>query len=211
MFIYTLDLTNQRLTNLLRLLDWSKGFKVSSFVSSVRPAVLKIVDELQLKLEYDSETLLYYLPKKEAERFTVDPPADIILRPMKSWEDAKITDDVWPNKHQGSLFFLKRLIDWNPNIGAYTKNNKLVAWCFRLQAGPLGALQVDEEFKRRGLGTLVAKKMCSILAEMGQDTFALVNVANIASRNMLEKLGFKEIDKCYWLRNIPNEPIEWKD
>lgn len=45
--------------------------------------------------------------------------------------DAKIADDVWPNKHDGSLFFLKRLIELNPNIGAYNENNELVAWCFR--------------------------------------------------------------------------------
>lgn len=196
----------------MRLLDWSKGFKVSSFLERFRPAVLEIVKELELKLEYDSETLLYYLPKKEAEKIKIEPRDDVELRPMQTWEDAKIADDVWPNKHQGSLFFLKRLIDWNPNIGAYTKeDNKLVAWCFRLQAGPLGALQVDENYKRKGLGSLVTKKMCLIMAEMNQDTFALVNVTNAASRKMLEKVGFKAIDKCYWLRNFPKEPFEWKD
>lgn len=46
-------------------------------------------------------------------------------------EHAKIADDVWPNKHHGSLFFLKRLIDWNPNIGAFTEDGTLVSWCFR--------------------------------------------------------------------------------
>lgn len=46
-------------------------------------------------------------------------------------EHAKIADEVWPNKHDGSLFFLKRLIDWNPNIGAFTDDGTLVSWCFR--------------------------------------------------------------------------------
>lgn len=59
------------------------------------------------------------------------PPTSIHLKPMNPDVDAKIADDVWPNKHDGSLFFLKRLIELNPNIGAYNENNELVAWCFR--------------------------------------------------------------------------------
>lgn len=48
-------------------------------------------------------------------------------------EDAITADNLWPNRHEGSLFFLKRLINWNPNIGAYTADGQLVAWCFRLR------------------------------------------------------------------------------
>lgn len=48
-----------------------------------------------------------------------------------SENDAELADELWPNRHEGSLFFLKRLIKLNPNIGAYTKDGELVAWCFR--------------------------------------------------------------------------------
>lgn len=127
-------------------------------------------------------------------------------------EHAKIADDVWPNKHDGSLFFLKRLIDWNPNIGAFTEDGTLVSWCFRLQAGPLGALQTAETHFRQGLGSLVTKAMIHKLADLNLDTFALVGIANTASQNMFEKIGFKKIEKVYWLRNYPiNRNSVWKD
>lgn len=129
-----------------------------------------------------------------------------------SSKDAKLTDDLWPNKHEGSLFFLTRLIEWNANIGAYNKStNELVAWCFRLQAGPLGALQVLPSQYRKGLGSVVTKNMCKQLAAIGHDTFAFVNATNIPSKTMFEKLGFKHIDTGYWLRTFPTFDFHWTD
>lgn len=164
---------------------------------------MTVINERQLEKEYDSETVLYFLPRDKARNLTATPPPDFTLKPMVV-DDAATADAVWPNRHQGSLFFLRRLISWNPNVGVYNSDGDLVAWCFRLQAGPLGALQVDEKYKRRGLGTLVAKAMAVKLAEMDQDTFALVNIANQPSRTMFEKVGFEVKDYCYWLRTLPN-------
>lgn len=139
------------------------------------------------------------------------PPTDIYLRAM-TVKDAQLADSLWPNKHEGSLFFLKRLSEWNPNIGAYLKTtDELVAWCFRLQAGPLGALQVVPSAYRKGLGSLVTKEMCKQLAAIGHDTFAFVGESNIPSKAMFEKLGFKVIDTGYWLRTYPTSDFHWND
>lgn len=170
--------------------------------------MLTVVDELSLEKEYDSETVLYFLRRAEGSKLDATSPPGIVLRPMVV-EDAAKADEVWPNRHQGSLFFLRRLIQLSPNIGAYDeRTGELMAWCFRLQAGPLGALQVDERHRRKGLGTLVAKAMVIKLAEMDQDTFALVNTTNTPSRTMFEKIGFEVQDYCYWLRTFPNT---WTD
>lgn len=127
-------------------------------------------------------------------------------------KDAEAINDEWPNKHIGSLFFVKRVIEWNPNIGAFDENNELMGSCLQLQAGPLGALQVGEKFKRRGIGSLVTLAMCKILANSDKDTFALVGNHNIASQNMFLKLGFKHTDDAFWLRTFPlDEKFEWRD
>ena len=136
---------------------------------------------------------------------------NITLKPL-SVGDAEIVNDEWPNKHVGSLFFVKRLIEWNPNIGAYNENNELMGWCLRLQAGPLGALQVRDNYKRRGIGSLVTLAMCKILANSDFDTFALVGENNFASQNMFKRLGFKHTDDVFWLRTYPtDENFEWSD
>lgn len=61
-------------------------------------------------------------------------PDGISLRPM-SEEHATIIDEVWPYKRPGSLFYLKRLIDLNLNVGAFTDDGKLVAWGLRCIIG----------------------------------------------------------------------------
>lgn len=121
-------------------------------------------------------------------------------------------NNEWPNKHDGSDFFIKRVIQWNPNIGAFNEKNELMGWCVRLQAGPLGALQVSKKFMRRGIGSLVTLAMCKILANNDMDTFALVGDKNFASQNMFTKLGFKHIDEAFWLRTSPkDENLKWCD
>ncbi|XP_055685166.1 uncharacterized protein LOC129791164 [Lutzomyia longipalpis] len=212
LFVCSLDETNSQLKRALELLDWRMGYKISSFVSKHRPAILHLVESRRLEKEYDSKTVLYYLPRHLGETVLVDCPSEFELRPMVK-EDAVLADSVWPNRHVGSLFFLKRLIAWNPNVGAYTKDGRLVAWCFRLQAGALGALQVDKEYQRRGLGTLITKAMIRKLCDLRMDTFAFVNCDNAPSRRMFEKLGFIETDYVYWLRTLPTDPTipPWSD
>lgn len=133
------------------------------------------------------------------------------LKPLSA-KHAEVVNDEWPNKHIGSLYFIKRLIECNPNIGAFDENNELMGWCLRLQAGSLGALQVREKFKRRGIASLLVVTMCKILATYELDTFALTNKNNFASQAVFLKLGFKQTDDAFWLRNLPfEESFEWSD
>lgn len=67
LFIYTLNKSLDRLKTALSLLDWSNGYKVSSFASKHHPAIEWIVETKNLKLEYDSLTYLYYFPKEDAK------------------------------------------------------------------------------------------------------------------------------------------------
>lgn len=141
-------------------------------------------------------------------------PSNVTLKPL-SVDSAEVVDNEWPNKHDGSRFFIERLIEWNPNIGAFNENNELMAWCLRLQAGSLGALQVRQKFFRKGLGSLVVTAMCKILANSEMDTFALVGTQNAASQNLFKKLGFNYADDAFWLRTFPTTPFEqnlkWSD
>lgn len=139
-------------------------------------------------------------------------PNDIILKPM-SREHAVKVNELWPNRHPKSLFFIQRCIDWNPNIGAFTKDgDELVAWCLRHQCGALGTLQTAESHQRRGLGALVTKAMMKILADLEMDTFGLVGSHNISSVKLFERLGFEVIDECCWLRTFPvDREFSWSD
>lgn len=58
-------------------------------------------------------------------------PDGIYLKQLVPEQGEKI-NDLWPHKHNGSLYFIQRLIEMNMNIGAFTKeDDELIAWCLR--------------------------------------------------------------------------------
>lgn len=211
LFLNTLNVSNERLRIALSLLDWSAGYKVSSFLERHRAAVVDVVNSQQLKKEYDSLTLVYHMPHDEAIHMEIHCPDGFVVREMDE-NDAIVADSVWPNQHVGSLFLLKRLIKWNPNVGVFTKdNNELVAWCFRLQGGFLGALQVKESHQRMGLGGVVLRSITKKIGEMDQDVMACVNPDNTPSKRLFDNCGFKVVDRAFWLRTFPTKDFEWTD
>lgn len=47
-------------------------------------------------------------------------------------QDAELINDEWPNRHEGSLYFIRRQIRLCANAGLYaTDSQQLVAWCIR--------------------------------------------------------------------------------
>ncbi|XP_035912823.1 uncharacterized protein LOC118512459 [Anopheles stephensi] len=212
LFVYSKEPSNRVLEKALHLLDWSKGLKVSSLLARHRKPVIDVIAAKNLQKEYDSETYLYYMPKADCDALQLSVPEGFELKALSA-EDAVKANELWPNRHQGSLFFLQRLAARNANVGLYEcASGKLVAWCFRLQAGPLGALQVDADYLRRGFGTVVAIATAKQIAALGHDCFALVNAANVPSKKMFERIGFKHDGEAYWLRTIPTVPnFEWED
>lgn len=126
-------------------------------------------------------------------------------------EDAIKAEAVWANRHSGSIFFMKRVAKWNENVGIYQKDGVLVAWCLRFQAGPLGALQVDERFKRNGYGVLACRAIAKKIGAKGEDVYGCVAEGNIPSVKTFEKVGFKIIDRAIWLRTKPTISFQWNE
>lgn len=197
---------------LLRLLDWNGGVLVSSFRVKFMPGVLAVIKELQIEIEFDSETFAYFLPKHKAREFVIDMPNGYTLKRMSTLDHARTANDLWPYKHDGSLYYLKRLIDLNPSVGVFdTVTDELIAWCFRFQSGFLGALQVKEAYFRQGFGTLATKAFCKVLGEMEMDVLVLIADKNIASKRTFKALGFEKFDCCHWIKTIPKQQFEWSD
>lgn len=133
-------------------------------------------------------------------------PHDVTVRPLTA-ADVEIADSLWPNRHSGSLFFLRRICKWNPNLGAYKRlangTDVLMGWCFTLQSGAMGALQVREEYQGMGIGLLITVEMARLYMYQNQDSMAFVGPLNVSSRKIFERLQFQQIDTIYWLRTFP--------
>lgn len=58
-------------------------------------------------------------------------PPGLTLRALDAEQHAPIVHDAYPHRQFVSLFFLKQIIELNPNVGAFDENDQLVAWCLR--------------------------------------------------------------------------------
>lgn len=71
LFCNTLGASADRLEAALRLLDWSAGMKVASFMARHREAVLNVVRSKQLSTCVDDRLMVYYMPRDEARELQV--------------------------------------------------------------------------------------------------------------------------------------------
>jgi hypothetical protein len=67
--MYTLDESLQSLKRILEILDWSKGFDVSSVCQRHVPALLQIFESKKLSVDHSFMLNFHYLPKEEAKSF----------------------------------------------------------------------------------------------------------------------------------------------
>lgn len=74
-----------------------------------------------------------------------------------------------------------------------------MAWCLQYDNGLLALLQVDNQHKRKGYGSLIAKAFSKQIAESySLDVGATVVHENLASRTMFEKIGFQIVGPHTW-------------
>lgn len=147
--------TNDRLLNLLDLLDYSNGFRFMHVRSKHYPVMLEIIKRKQLSLEYDHQNLLYYLSREQATKlhakylihiyiFTFHSsiyllsflqcfslPDEFYSRALSD-ADVITANAKWPFSHPGSLYYLQRLAIFNPSCGVFTKKaDELISFAFQ--------------------------------------------------------------------------------
>ncbi|KAH8237513.1 hypothetical protein KR038_002898 [Drosophila bunnanda] len=167
------------------------------FDSRLKPVVDQIAKKFYTKEPFIVGTIWYKASKELVDSFTLEVPSGITLADL-SVEDAETINEIWPHRAPGSVLFVKNLIQFNVNTGAYDESGKLVAWCLRLPIGSLGLLQVLDSHKRLGLGQLMVKSVSKKISALGDQVLAPVVHKNTASRNMFEKIGFQAIETVYW-------------
>ncbi|XP_039482860.1 uncharacterized protein LOC120446115 [Drosophila santomea] len=199
LYLNTLSDNFDRVTKAVECLkSFGKEYLFFGFGSRLKPVVEHIGSLIcNNKEPHFVETVWYTASKELVDSFTIQVPTGLTLLNL-TLEDAETINENWPHRAPGSIEFVRSLIKYNINLGAYDDNGKLVAWCLRLPIGSLGLLQVLDSHKRLGLGSLMVKSMAKKISAAGDQVLAPVVTKNTASRSMFEKLGFRAIDTTYW-------------
>ncbi|XP_017086430.2 uncharacterized protein LOC108118323 [Drosophila eugracilis] len=194
---------NNNLDRATKALDCLKSIENEyvfyGFCSRLKPVVEHITKKYYTTKEIKIVEAFWYTVSKDLiDTFTTEVPSGITLLNL-ALEDAETINEIWPHRGPNSIKFVRSLIKFNVNLGAYDDNGKLVAWCLRLPIGSLGLLQVLESHKRLGLGSLLVKSMAKKISALGDQVTAPVVNKNTASKSMFEKIGFHKIDSSYWV------------
>lgn len=119
------------LVRALRLLDWSRGFKVSA-IHETHHAIYKFfLAERQLRMDREMKTIMYHMPFSKAKMLHINCPTGYYVDSVRV-EHAELINDLWSARHVGSLKLIQLLIEHNTNIGLYDQESgELCAWCLR--------------------------------------------------------------------------------
>ncbi len=81
-------------------------------------------------------------------------------------------------------------------------NNKLVAWGLTHDDGSIGFLNVLEEHRNRGLGQQILLGLIRQKRELKEAVFGNIIYENLASKHLIEKLGFEFDRRMSWIKLI---------
>ena len=98
--------------------------------------------------------------------------------------------------------FFEVLIKNFHSVGLFTEEdpNTPIAWCVQYPNGRPGHLYVTEPYRRMGFATLIMKHMCRCILEDG--LIPGVAVQNQIAKDLMEKMGFVEMDKYCILKKV---------
>lgn len=148
--------------------------------------------------EYYFETIDYFICSVEKGfqvSYTV--PDHIILRPLTT-EHVKVVNDNLPYKSDTTSGYIRQKIEYMSSIGAFDKDTgELMAWILSYMNECHSSLHVKAEYRRKGLGKLLAKKMTKDRALQNRVSHCYIQCGNVASENLFRGLGF-EWKGCVW-------------
>nr|XP_022915938.1 uncharacterized protein LOC111425876 [Onthophagus taurus] len=200
--MFTLDKTGE---DLYSLLNESKCLKTSnkSVIYGIRnehlPPIYKSLKDLEVPIEATFNNYFYYLPKEEALKYSIECPDDVYIDKL-NLSHVDLICSLWPHAFPGAEQYLSTYIEMNDGFGVFLKENgRLVSWILQNHWGTLTVLETVPEFKRKGYGSLIVKKMCVEIAKEGINPLCTIITKNKASQSLFLKLGFQYLGDCTYV------------
>lgn len=91
------------------------------------------------------------------------------------------------------FIFFKIVLNIVHQITGVFVNSELAAWMVQSYYGAMFSMQTRPEFRRRGYGILLAKKLMILVTERGYIPYVVIRPENDASKSLYTKLGFQKI------------------
>ncbi|KAG5867387.1 hypothetical protein JTB14_022925 [Gonioctena quinquepunctata] len=173
--------------------------------SSLYPIILRIIEEMNLKIEKTNPNYIYTMPKEYAIDFKIECPPDVKLAKLEITH-SNLVNTHWTNSFPNSEVYVAEFIKNNGGFGLFLKStNELVAWVFKTAVGKIGLLHTLETHRKKGYASILIKELSKNIALDGEDVTTNVIVTNEASKKLMEKLGFRNVGLCYYITLEEND------
>ncbi|CAG9772665.1 unnamed protein product [Ceutorhynchus assimilis] len=107
-------------------------------------------------------------------------------------EHAQIIHDLYPANHMECIEIFEKLIEKLPCYGVFSAQGDLAAWMVQSYYGAMFSMQTRPEYRRKGYGTILTKRLTKLVIERGYLPFVVIRPENDASLGLYAKLGFKK-------------------
>ncbi|XP_034244918.1 uncharacterized protein LOC117647316 [Thrips palmi] len=218
--LHSTDTTNAALRRVLAdsaVLPWGEDIHFDSVHERCVPVLL---EEVRARADPASPPRLFltdkmYLPKEEAVNMDVSCPPGYALLPLEVKHAVAVASawgsNIWP----GALDMVKSILMRHPGtvwgvFPADQTGGQPAARPAAQVAGEGGFLRMlftAEEHRRKGLGGLVTRAACKVLAARGKDLHCNIDRPNPASMATFTKLGFRRLcEYTYVVYFAPRQP-----
>ncbi|KAG5896306.1 hypothetical protein JTB14_008862 [Gonioctena quinquepunctata] len=183
-----------------RRIDFRKVLHFDDIPSNVHTTILRVFEEKKLKVSVNIANCVYTTPRIKAIHFQSKCPDHLRLSKLQV-TDSNLMNSTWAGRFPGSEEYIATLIEKIGGYGLYLKStNELVAWVVKKGLGEIGLLQTVDQQKKKGLASILLRKISKEIAEDGDDPTGTVSAINIPSRTLLEKWHIKNAGSCYDVR-----------
>jgi len=126
-------------------------------------------------------------------------PPEVELRQLCK-EDARVIHDLYPARDMECLEAFEKCIEILPAFGIFTTGDNAesaekrpAAWMVQSYYGAMFSMQTLPEFRRKGYGIFLAKRLTADVKKRGYVPFVVIRPENAASQSLYLKLGFEKL------------------
>lgn len=182
-------------------INWKCSPVFSSFSDPFTGMLAGVLEKFNCGYQELSDCAYYLIGKEEALQFQYEIPPNMVMKSLDaSYSD--LMNERWPHRYPNSEKYIRLLIQLNGGLGLFNATSgDLAGWILKNEFAGVGHLQVMPDYRRVGLGEILAKAMTKRIAQEDDGPVnAFIVDKNAASIRLFLKLGYRRIDGSNWVR-----------
>lgn len=173
------------------LLDWSLPLYLNFTHTDIVGRFEKFYENIGSLEKVCGDIYICLQPIEDLPVDKLEPEDGVEIRKLVL-EDVPTIHDLYPANDMEAIDVFQILITKLPAYGVFC-GGELAAWMVQSYYGAMFSMQTRPEFRRRGYGLHLARRLTQTVRERGYIPFVVIRPENDASKSLYTKLGFTKL------------------